>query len=63
MREYTDLAFRGDTARARAVRDSLNPVREAFRRTRPPGNSTRIRNTGRSCSSQVGGQVRPPMLS
>jgi 4-hydroxy-tetrahydrodipicolinate synthase len=36
MREYTDLAFRGETARAKAVRDSLNPVREAFRRTRPP---------------------------
>src|SRR4029077_10297437 len=30
MREYTDLALRGETARARAVRDSLDPVREAF---------------------------------
>src|SRR5512134_486292 len=36
MREYTDLAFAGEVARAKAVRDSLNPVREAFRRTRPP---------------------------
>ena len=36
MREYTDLALRGEVARAKAVRDSLNPVREAFRRTRPP---------------------------
>ena len=36
MREYTDLAFAGEVARAQAVRDSLNPVREAFRKTRPP---------------------------
>src|SRR5439155_5748686 len=35
MREYTDLAMRGEAARAKAVRDSLNPVREAIRRTRP----------------------------
>src|SRR6478609_3564376 len=27
MRDYTDLAMKGDIARARAVRDSLNPVR------------------------------------
>src|SRR6516164_2039074 len=36
MREYTDLAFAGEVAKARAIRDSLNPVREAFRRSRPP---------------------------
>ena len=30
IREYTDLAFNGDVAAARKVRDSLNPVREAF---------------------------------
>src|SRR6266481_3829447 len=35
MREYTDLAFRGEIARAKAVRDSLDPVRAALRRTRP----------------------------
>src|ERR1700755_3359949 len=32
MREYTDLAFRGEIARAKAVRDSLDPVRAALRR-------------------------------
>ena len=37
MREYTDLAFRGDYAAARAVRDSLEPVRRALKSTRPPG--------------------------
>src|SRR5437870_1900651 len=36
MRDYTDLAFAGEVAKARAIRDSLNPVREAFRRSRPP---------------------------
>src|SRR6266516_4738485 len=35
MREYTDLAFHGEIARAKAVRDSLDPVRAALRRTRP----------------------------
>ena len=30
MREYTDLAFAGDIARAKAVRDSLEPVRKAL---------------------------------
>ena len=37
MREYTDLAFAGEVAKAKVVRDSLNPVREAFRRSRPAG--------------------------
>ena len=41
MRDYTDLALRGEIARARAVRDSLDPVREAFRRTRPPEKAPR----------------------
>jgi 4-hydroxy-tetrahydrodipicolinate synthase len=35
MREYTDLAFKGDVAKAKAVRGSLEPVRKAFRTTRP----------------------------
>jgi hypothetical protein len=37
MREYTDLAFAGDAAAATKVRDSLNSVREAFKRTRFSG--------------------------
>ena len=52
MREYTDLAFKGDVAKAKVVRDSLNPVREAFRSTRPPESRTPHRNTGRSCSAR-----------
>jgi 4-hydroxy-tetrahydrodipicolinate synthase len=62
MREYTDLAFAGDVARARAVRDSLNPVREAFKRSRtaekPPSHS----KFWQEMLGQVGGRVRPPML-
>ena len=49
MRDYTDLAFRGEKNRARDVRDSLNLVREAFRRTRPPRSLTHMRSTGRIC--------------
>ena len=37
IREYTDLAFKGDAAGARKIRDSLNPVREAFKKSRPAG--------------------------
>jgi 4-hydroxy-tetrahydrodipicolinate synthase len=62
MREYTDLAFRGDVARAKAVRDSLNPVREAFRRTRPPEKFHAHSKYWLELLGQVGGAVRRPML-
>src|SRR4051812_5599695 len=39
MREYTALAMKGDVAQARKVRDSLNPVREALKHSRPGGKS------------------------
>jgi 4-hydroxy-tetrahydrodipicolinate synthase len=35
MRDYTDLAFAGEADKARALRDSLDPVRKALRETRP----------------------------
>lgn len=62
MREYTDLAFRGEIARAKVVRDSLNSVREAFRRTRPPEKPTAHSKFWQELLGQVGGRVRPPML-
>lgn len=62
MREYTDLAFRGEIARAKAVRDSLNPVREAFRRSRPPEKPPAHSKFWQELLGQVGGRVRPPML-
>jgi 4-hydroxy-tetrahydrodipicolinate synthase len=62
MREYTDLAFAGDVARARAVRDSLNPVREAFKRSRPVEKPPSHSKFWQELLGQVGGRVRPPML-
>jgi 4-hydroxy-tetrahydrodipicolinate synthase len=62
MREYTDLAFRGEVARAKAVRDSLNPVREAFRKTRPAEKFHAHSKYWLELLGQVGGAVRRPML-
>jgi 4-hydroxy-tetrahydrodipicolinate synthase len=62
MREYTDLAMRGEIARARAVRDSLNPVRQAFRRSRPAEKFYAHSKYWQDLLGQVGGAVRPPML-
>jgi 4-hydroxy-tetrahydrodipicolinate synthase len=62
MREYTDLAMRGEIARARAIRDSLNPVRQAFRRTRPSEKFHSHSKYWQELLGQVGGAVRSPML-
>ena len=62
MREYTDLAFRGEIARARAVRDSLNPVRDAIRRTRPAEKPQAHSKYWQDLLGQAGGPVRRPML-
>ena len=62
MREYTDLAFRGDAAQARAVRDSLNPVREALRGTRPAEKPHAHQKYWQELLGQAGGRVRPPLL-
>jgi 4-hydroxy-tetrahydrodipicolinate synthase len=62
MRDYTDLAFRGEVVRARAVRDSLEPVREAFKRSRPPEKPPAHSKYWQELLGQVGGRVRRPML-
>jgi 4-hydroxy-tetrahydrodipicolinate synthase len=62
MREYTDLAIAGEVARAKTVRDSLNPVREAFRRSRPAEKPPAHSKYWQKLLGQVGGRVRPPML-
>jgi 4-hydroxy-tetrahydrodipicolinate synthase len=62
MREYTDLAFKGEVAKAKAVRDSLNPVREAFRRSRPAEKPPAHSKYWQELLGQAGGRVRPPML-
>jgi 4-hydroxy-tetrahydrodipicolinate synthase len=62
MREYTDLAFAGEHARARAVRDSLEPVRAALKSTRPGGKPHAHQKYWQELLGQVGGAVRRPML-
>jgi 4-hydroxy-tetrahydrodipicolinate synthase len=62
MRDYTDLAFAGDIARARAIRDSLNPVRQAFRASRPPEKMHAHSKYWQELLGQAGGAVRAPML-
>jgi len=62
MRDYTDLAQRGEVARAKAVRDSLNPVREAIKRTRPAEKFHAHSKYWQELLGQCGGAVRRPML-
>ncbi len=62
MRDYTDLAFAGETARARVVRDSLNPVRQALSSTRPPEKPPAHGKYWQELLGQVGGPARRPML-
>ncbi|MFC6490761.1 dihydrodipicolinate synthase family protein [Nitratireductor sp. GCM10026969] len=62
MREYTDLAFAGEAGKARAVRDSLEPVRHALRSTRPAEKPQAHQKYWQDLLGQVGGAVRPPLL-
>lgn len=62
MREYTDLAFAGEVEKAQAVRDSLHPVREALRVTRPAEKPHAHQKYWQELLGQVGGRVRTPLL-
>jgi 4-hydroxy-tetrahydrodipicolinate synthase len=62
MREYTDLAFRGEFEKARVIRDSLDPVRQAFRSSRPPEKPQAHSKFWQELLGQRGGRVRRPML-
>jgi 4-hydroxy-tetrahydrodipicolinate synthase len=62
MRAYTDLAFQGKADQARAIRDSLDPVRHALRQTRPPEKVHAHQKYWQGLLGQVGGTVRPPLL-
>jgi 4-hydroxy-tetrahydrodipicolinate synthase len=62
MRTYTDLAFAGRHDEARAVRDSLNPVRSALRSTRPAEKPHAHQKYWQELLGQVGGAVRVPCL-
>ena len=62
MHEYTELAFAGKFDQARKLRDSLNPVRDAIKRTKPGGKPTAHGKYWQELLGQVGGHVRHPML-
>ena len=62
MHEYTRLAFEGNFAEAKKVRDSLEPVREAIRSTKPAGKPTAHGKYWQELLGQIGGYVRHPML-
>jgi 4-hydroxy-tetrahydrodipicolinate synthase len=62
MRDYTDLAFKGEIAPARAIRDSLEPVRQAFRASRPVEKFHAHSKYWQELLGQAGGAVRAPML-
>ena len=62
MHEYTQLAFDGQADKARQVRDSLNPVREALSSTRPGGKPHAHQKYWQELLCQVGGSTCPPFL-
>ena len=63
MNEYTRLAMAGNVAEARVVRDSLDPVRQALKNTRPPDKPQAQQKYWADLLGQVGGLVRRPLLN
>jgi 4-hydroxy-tetrahydrodipicolinate synthase len=61
MHEYTQLAFQGEIVKARAVRDSLDPVRKALKSSRPHGKAAAHQKYWQELLGQAGGAVRPPL--
>jgi 4-hydroxy-tetrahydrodipicolinate synthase len=62
MREYTELAFKGDVVGASRVSESLEPVRKALKGTRPPGKAAAHQKYWQELLGQAGGAVRAPLL-
>ncbi len=62
IREYTDLAFAGKAAEARAISASLQSVRDAFHYTRPAEKPHAHQKYWQELLGQVGGRVRTPLL-
>lgn len=62
MNEYTKLALAGDFAAARKVRDSLEPVRQAFSASKPGGKPHAHSKYWQELLGQTGGAVRRPVL-
>lgn len=62
MRQYTDLAMNGDIDEARRVCESLQPVRDALRLTRPADKPQAHQKFWAELLGQAGGPVRAPLL-
>ncbi len=62
MREYTDLAFAGKAKEAKAVWQSLEPVRHAISSTKPKEKPYAHQKYWQELLGQVGGPVRRPLL-
>lgn len=61
MHDYTQLAFDGRIDEARAIRDSLDPVRQAIKSTKPGGKPQAHGKYWQELLGQTGGRVRFPM--
>lgn len=62
MHDYTQLALAGEAEKARAIRDSLDPVRRALRDTRPAEKPHSHQKYWQDLLGQTGGRVRRPLL-
>ena len=62
MNEYTQLAFKGDFAAAKKVNASLDPVRQAFKASKPKGKPQAHAKYWQELLGQHGGKVRRPLL-
>jgi 4-hydroxy-tetrahydrodipicolinate synthase len=62
MNEYTQLAFAGKFEEARRVRDSLQPVRDALKQSKPKGKPQAHAKYWQELLGQHGGPVRRPLL-
>ena len=62
INRYTELAFAGQVEEARKVRNSLDPVRELFKHSKPKGKPQAHSKYWLELLGQVGGPVRRPLL-
>ena len=62
MERYSELAWAGEVEEARAVRDSLDPVRQALASSRPAGKAAAHQKYWQELLGQRGGRVRRPVL-
>jgi 4-hydroxy-tetrahydrodipicolinate synthase len=62
MHDYTQAAFAGETVKARAIWQRLEPVRQALKSSRPGGKPQAHQKYWQELLGQAGGPVRRPML-